>query len=69
MEAMIIQSAGVQDRDGVTGVLRFARLRFQLLPHVFADGGIAGQKLRNILKSSGDRTIEVIKRSDTAKGI
>lgn len=28
MEAMIIQSAGVQDRDGVTGVLRFARFRF-----------------------------------------
>lgn len=65
---LIIQSAGVQDRDGAPEVLRFARSRFPWLRHVFADGGYAGQKLRDLLKGCGDWTIEIIRRSDTAEG-
>jgi transposase len=38
------------------------------LRHVFADGGYAGDKLRDALAKLGDWTIEIIKRSDTAKG-
>ena len=68
MLVMIIQSAGVQDRDGAPEVLRFARFRFPWLRHVFADGGYAGQKLRDMLKGCGDWTIEIIRRSDTAEG-
>jgi len=34
----------------------------------FADGGYAGQKLRNAIARHGDWTIEIIKRSDAAKG-
>ena len=36
--------------------------------HVFADGGYAGQKLKKALASIGCWTIEIIKRSDAAKG-
>jgi transposase len=38
------------------------------LRHVFADGGYAGDKLKAALKPLGDWTIEIIKRSDAAKG-
>ena len=38
------------------------------LHHVFADGGYAGPKLRGALDRIGEWTIEIVKRSDTAKG-
>jgi transposase len=38
------------------------------LRHVFADGGYAGDKLRNALTKIGTWTLEIIKRSDAAKG-
>ena len=36
--------------------------------HIFADGGYAGPKLRGALVSLGRWTLQIIKRSDTAKG-
>ena len=36
--------------------------------HVFADGGYAGAKLRHALTRIGNWNIEIIKRSDRAKG-
>ncbi len=36
--------------------------------HIFADGGYAGDKLREALARRGDWVIEIIKRSDTAQG-
>ena len=38
------------------------------LRHVFADSAYGGPKLRDALKHFGDWTIEIIKRSDKAKG-
>ena len=38
------------------------------LRHVFADGGYAGDKLKDALKDHGEWTIEIVKRSDAAKG-
>jgi transposase len=35
---------------------------------VFADGGYAGDKLRNAMVPLGTWTLEITKRSDTAKG-
>jgi len=68
MLVLIVQSASVQDRDGAPEVLRTARFRFPWLRHVFADGGYSGQKLRDALAGCGTWTIEIIKRSDAAKG-
>jgi len=65
---IIIHGADIQDRDGAPEVLKSIRHRFPWLRHVFADGGYAGPKLRAALNGHGDWTIEIIKRSDTAKG-
>lgn len=66
--ALQVHEAGVQDRDGAPGV--FARLRRESpkLRHVFADGGYAGPKLRDALIGIGRWTIQIVKRSDSAKG-
>jgi putative transposase len=65
---VLIHAADIQDRDGAVDVLKAIRHRFPWLRHVFADGGYAGEKLRNALKSHGEWTLEIIRRSDTAKG-
>ncbi|HAT85918.1 MAG TPA: IS5 family transposase [Rhizobiales bacterium] len=65
---IVVHAADIQDRDGAPDVLKSIRGRFPWLRHVFADGGYAGEKLRSALKGHGDWTIEIIKRSDTAKG-
>ena len=66
--AMIVHPANVQDRDGAPALLASARDLVPWLRHVFADAGYAGDKLKGALKNRGEWTIEIIKRSDTAKG-
>ncbi|MEP0171827.1 MAG: IS5 family transposase [Nitratireductor sp.] len=64
----IVHAADIQDRDGAPDVLNAIRHCFPWLRHVFADGGYAGEKLRAALAKIGKWTLEIIKRSDTAKG-
>jgi Transposase and inactivated derivatives len=64
----VIHTAVIQDRDGAPLVLRGIIRRFPWLRHVFADGGYAGDKLGDALRRMGKWTVEVIKRSDSAKG-
>lgn len=66
--SLVVHEANVQDRDGAVAVLASIRKLYPWLRHVFADGGYAGEKLRNALAGHGDWTIEIVKRSDTAKG-
>jgi putative transposase len=65
---VIVHTADIQDRDGAPDLLKAIRYRFPWLRYVFADGGYAGDKLRDALVGHGDWTIKIIKRSDTAKG-
>jgi putative transposase len=65
---VLVHAADMQDRDGAPDVLKAIRFRFPWLRHVFADGGYAGEKLRDAIKGHGSWTLEIIKRSDTAKG-
>ena len=65
---IMVHAADVQDRDGAVDVPKAIRQRVPWLRHVFADGGYAGPKLRNEMGRHGNWTIEIIKRSDTAKG-
>ena len=65
---ILVHAADIQDRDGAPDVLKAIRQRFPWLRHIFADGGYAGQKLRDAMARHGDWTIEIIKRSDAAKG-
>ena len=68
MVAVVVHGADVQDRDGAPEVLKSIRARWPWLRHVFADGGYAGPKFKGAMHGFGDWTIEIIKRSDTAKG-
>jgi transposase len=65
---LIIHAADIQDRDGAPVVLKSILKRWPWLRHVFADGGYAGPKLRGALQKVGKFTLEIIKRSDSAKG-
>lgn len=65
---ILVHAADIQDRDGAVDVLAAIRNRFPWLRHVFADGGYAGEKLRSALVGMGKWTIDIIKRSDKAKG-
>lgn len=68
MLVAIVHSAGVQDRDGAPLVFEAVGRRFPGLRHVFADGGYAGDKLREALLPLGRFTLEIIRRCDTANG-
>jgi transposase len=64
----VIHTADIQDRDGGPLVLKKVRARFPFLSHIFADGGYAGAQFAGKAAETGTWTIEIIKRSDTAKG-
>jgi transposase len=66
--SMIVHGADVQDRDGAPDLLASIRSLYPWLRHVFADGGYAGDKLKGALEGLGAWTIEIVKRSDAAKG-
>ena len=65
---LIVHPADIQDRDGAVWLLGSIRRTHPWLRHVFADGGYAGKKLKNALAKIGTWTLEIVKRSDTAKG-
>jgi len=65
---LLVHPADIQDRDGAAKVLATIRTLYPWLRHIFADGGYAGDKLRGELAGMGRWIVEIIKRSDTAKG-
>ena len=66
--AAVVHTADIQDRDGAPDVLASIRASFPWLRHVFADGAYGGEKLETALHGQGEWTLEIIKRSDAAKG-
>lgn len=63
----VVHTADIQDRDGAPIVLGGVIKRFPSLRHVFADGGYAGQKLKDALKPLGSWMTAIIKHSDIVK--
>ena len=68
MVGLMVHSADIQDRDGAPDLLKSIRNRWPGLLHVFADGGYAGDRLKKRLQKIGKWRLEIIKRSDKAKG-
>ncbi len=68
LAAAMVHGAHIQDRDGAPLLLASIRSAFPWLRHVFADGGYAGPKLKQALEKLGQWTLEIVKRSDAAKG-
>ncbi|MDD2869965.1 IS5 family transposase [Neomegalonema sp.] len=63
-----VHSADLQDRDGVSFLLRSVRHLCPWLRHVFADSGYAGPKLRKAIQKIGDWVLQIVRRSDVAEG-
>ena len=68
MVRVVTHPAGIQDRDGAAGLLASTAISYPWPSHIFAEGGYGGGKLRGALDKTGKWTIEIIERSDTAKG-
>jgi transposase len=68
MVGLVVHGADIQDRDGALEALKSIRNSYPWLRHIFADGGYSGQKLKDQLAKLGRWTIEIVKRSDFAKG-
>jgi len=58
----MIHTVDIQDR--ATLLLAEIIRRFPCLQNPFADGGYAGDKLREALRRIGKGTVEIIKRSE-----
>ena len=65
---MLVHGADIQDRDGAPNLLKVIRWRCPWLRHLFADGGYAGDKLKDAMRGHGCWTLQIVKRSDAAKG-
>jgi len=64
----VVHPADLQDRDGAVLVLdRHTRRLFPFIEKIFADGAYGGSKLRKATAGAAWK-IEVVRRSDTAKG-
>lgn len=68
MVGLVVHSAGIQDRDGASNVLKTIVKRWPWLRYIFADGGYAGPKLKGRLEKVGKFMLEIVKRSDHAEG-
>jgi transposase len=64
----VVHTADIQDRDGAPAVFEGVRYAFPWLRHVFADAAYSGQKLEAALASLGQWTLEIVRRSEFAKG-
>ena len=64
---VVVHAASIQDRDGAKLVLVKVTERFPRLQLIWADGGYVG-KLVEWLKTICQWTLEIVKRSDGAKG-
>ena len=61
---MSILPANIQDRDGVSDLLRDARRRFPFIEKVLADAGYQGPRVARTVAATGGWKIEIVKRSD-----
>ena len=64
----VVHGANVQDRDGAVQVFQATGKLFPWLKTVFADGAYGGDKLKDALRPLGTWTLQIVKRSETAKG-
>lgn len=65
--AVVVHSAGEQDRDGVKALIEEVRHRLPRLKIVWADGGYAGELVDWVRRFAG-WTLEIVRRSDALRG-
>ena len=67
MIGVVVHSADVQDREGAKKVIQKFRFQCPQLEKIWADGGYAG-KLEQWVEEFAGCKLEIVKRSDAAKG-
>ena len=69
MLSITVHPADIQDRDGAALVLdKRTRALFPFIERIYADGGYQGPRVRAAAARTGTWAIEIVKRSDIAKG-
>jgi transposase len=68
MLGLCVTPAHVQDRDGFLPLLKEVRRVFVFLERLFADGAYRGTETAAAAKRVGNVVLEIVKRSDAAKG-
>jgi transposase len=68
MLGVSITPGDVQDRDGFLPLLKDVRRLFVFVKRLFADGGYSGDATWAAAKRAGKLELEIVKRSDVAKG-
>jgi transposase len=67
--SIAVHPADIQDRAGAALVLdKRTRALFPFIERIYADGGYQGPRVRAAAARTGTWTIEIVKRSDIAKG-
>ena len=62
MLSLITHTADIQDRNGGPGVIKPALDSFPTLARIFADGGYAGEQVKDDVNAFHGPTVEIIKR-------
>lgn len=65
---LVTHTADIQDRDGAPWVIAQALENNPTLAHIFADGGYAGDKLRDVMADIDGPTIEIVNRPPGVTG-
>ena len=68
MLGLSVTPASVQDRDGLLPLLKQVRRLFVFLKRLFADGSYSGVETAAAVTRVGKMGLEVVTRSDQAKG-
>jgi transposase len=68
MLGLTVTPASVQDRDGFLALLKQVRRLFVFLKRLFADGSYRGVETAAAVKRMGGMSLEIVTRSDQAKG-
>jgi transposase len=68
MVGLCVSPADVQDRDMIAPLLKIARRKFPSLARAIADGGYQGPATAAAVRVEAKIPLEIVKRSDTAKG-
>ena len=65
---LAVTPGDVQDRNMIAPLLAVARKRFPSLKKAIADGGYQGKATADDVQDQAGIPLEIVKRSDTAKG-
>lgn len=63
-----VHAADIQDRDGAVPLLKAVRRLFPFLAKIIGDGAYQGPQLETALQAIADWQLDIVKRSDRAKG-